>query len=113
MKIKILDLELFKRVLKSNNSVKILGEGNHRLHSESCQGFGFQIQGWQKPCVIEADGTVSYDNYNGNWGNQKDLDTIVQRYTVEKTKMEARKKGYSIFEKIQKDGSVKLTIEVK
>jgi len=43
-------------------------------------------------------GTIRYDNYEGSWGEQKHLDRFLQMYAVDKAKLEARKKGYTVTE---------------
>ena len=48
----------------------------------------------------------------GHWGKQERLDEFLQAYAVEKTKLEAIRKGYSVMEQPLTDGSVKLTIHV-
>jgi hypothetical protein len=55
---------------------------------------------------------LKFDNYNGRWGEQKHLDSFLQSYAVEKSKIEARRKGHSVTESQLVDGSVKLTINV-
>ena len=46
------------------------------------------------------------------WGNQKELDKLMQTYSVEKAKLEARRKGHVASEQLLADGSIKLTIQV-
>lgn len=46
------------------------------------------------------------------WGDQKELDRFLQAYAIERARIEARKKGYTVTEQALTDGSVKLTIQV-
>ena len=70
-----------------------------------------QLPGWRYPAVIEPlTGVVRYDNFNGVWGEQAQLDRFMQSYAVEKAKLEARKKGYAVSEQALSDGSVRLLI---
>jgi hypothetical protein len=70
-----------------------------------------QLSGWRYPAVIDTlTGTVRYDNFQGYWGDQRQLDRFLQMYAVEKTKLEARKKGYQVSEHAMQDGSIKLQI---
>lgn len=46
------------------------------------------------------------------WGERQHLDSFLQSYAVEKSKIEARRKGHSVTESQLADGSVKLTINV-
>lgn len=46
------------------------------------------------------------------WGDQTQLDRFLQAYACERTRIEARKKGYAVTEQPLQDGSIKLTIHV-
>ena len=46
------------------------------------------------------------------WGAQQELDRFLQAYACERTRIEARKKGYTVTEQPLQDGSIKLTIHV-
>ena len=52
------------------------------------------------------------DTYGGVWGDQKELDKLLQAYAVCKAALEARKQGHSVTEQTLADGSIKLTIGV-
>ena len=84
-----------------------------RLFSATATGLCVQLPQWQYPVVCNlATGQVSFDNYNGHWGEQKYLNAFLQAYAVEKAKIEARRKGHSVTEQPLADGSIKLTIQV-
>ncbi len=86
-------------------------QGTTQLFSGAATGLILQLPGWEYPAVIDvATGEVRYDNFNGHWGDQAHLDRFLQLYAVEKTKLEARKKGYGVIEQALQDGSVKLQI---
>ena len=53
---------------------------------------------------------MKFDNYGGQWGEQQELDRFLQMYAVEKAKLEARKKGYTVSEHALQDGAIKLQI---
>jgi len=85
--------------------------GTASLYSGECTGLLVQLPGWQYPAVVDTQsGTVNYDNYEGKWGEQMHLDCFLQLYAVERTKIEARKKGYSVTEQALQDGSIKLQL---
>jgi hypothetical protein len=70
-----------------------------------------QLPGWQYPIVIDTlSGLVRYDNFEERWGSQEYLDRFLQLYAVERAKLEARKKGYTVSEQSLQDGSIKLQI---
>ncbi|HOL44682.1 MAG TPA: hypothetical protein PLN56_11370 [Methanoregulaceae archaeon] len=72
-------------------------EGKHKLYSSTEEGLGIRLPGWKYPVVIK-DGTVAYDNYRGSWGKLEELNKLRAYYGLEKAKMEARKRGYSVYE---------------
>ena len=88
-------------------------QGTTRLFSGEVSGLAVQLPGWRYPAVCQLDtGQIQFDNFQGNWGEQKELDRFLQSYAVEKAKLEARRKGHSVSEQPLQDGSVKLTIQV-
>ncbi len=83
--------------------------GTAQLYSGEAEGLLVQLPGWQYPVVIDTlSGVVRYDNYQGYWGEQQHLDRFLQLYAVERAKLEARKKGYTVSEQSLQDGSIKL-----
>lgn len=88
------------------------GEG--KIFTNRRTGQIVKLPGWKYPLVCDTrTGEVHYDNYKGRWREQKQLDRFLQAYSVEKAKIEARKQGHSVAEQSLKDGSVKLTIQVR
>jgi hypothetical protein len=87
--------------------------GTAQLFSGQAAGLIVRLPDWTYPVVINTTtGQVRYDNYNGAWGNQAELDHFLQIYAVEKARIEARKKGHHVTEQSLADGSIKLTIRV-
>ena len=83
------------------------------LFSATAAGLCLQLPGWQYPVVCNLQsGSVQYDNYNGAWGEQAELNRFLQGYAVEKAKIEARKKGHSCSESHLDDGSIRITVHV-
>ena len=88
-------------------------QGTVRLYSSEATGLAIHLPGWQYPVVADlATGQLKFDNFQGRWGDPKHLDRFLQAYAVEKCRLEARKKGHTITEQQQVDGSIKLTIQV-
>ena len=84
-----------------------------RLFNATATGLCVQLPNWSYPVVANlATGQLQYDNYQGNWGEQKHLNSFLQAYAVEKSKIEARKKGHMCSETRLEDGSIKVTIRV-
>jgi hypothetical protein len=81
------------------------------LFSGTVTGLAVRLPDWQYPVVVDvALGELQFDNYNGAWGNQSWLDRLLQNYSVEKARIEARRKGYAVHETMLQDGSIKLQI---
>jgi hypothetical protein len=87
--------------------------GAAQLFSGEATGLLVKLPDWLYPVVVDTTtGQVRYDNYNGAWGDQAQLDRFLQIYAVEKARIEARKKGHQVTEQSLADGSIKLTIRV-
>ncbi|MBI4474387.1 MAG: DUF2997 domain-containing protein [Acidobacteria bacterium] len=61
---------------------KVLGEGQYRLFGGPETGFGFTLSGWRYPLVLTSDGTLKFDDYEGEWGNRADLDRLKIEYAA-------------------------------
>ena len=87
--------------------------GTARLFAGQATGLIVKLPGWNYPVVVDTStGAVQYDNYNGHWGAQAELDKLLQAYAVEKASIEARRVGHRVAEQTLSDGSIKLTIQV-
>jgi hypothetical protein len=85
--------------------------GTAQLFSGEATGLLVKLREWLYPVACDtATGALKYDNYNGSWGHQEHLDRFLQAYAVEKARMEARKKGFSVSEQSLEDGSIRLRI---
>ena len=84
-----------------------------RLFSETVSGLAVRLRDWRYPVVFNTNtGETKFDNYGGHWGKQQRLDEFLQRYAVEKAKIEAIRSGYSVAEQPLENGSIKVTIQV-
>ncbi|MCC7424365.1 MAG: DUF1257 domain-containing protein [Planctomycetaceae bacterium] len=87
--------------------------GTHRLFSTEVTGLGVQLPGWRYPAVCDLPtGQVRFDVFEGRWGDPAWLDRFLQRYSVEKATLEARKRGHAVTEQLLSDGSIRLTVQV-
>jgi hypothetical protein len=88
-------------------------QGTAKLFSGEAAGLLVRLPDWLYPVVLDTStGQVRFDNYGGDWGDQKHLDRFLQLYVVEKARLEARKRGHNVVEQALPDGSVKLTVTV-
>ena len=82
-----------------------------QLFSGQAIGLAVRLPNWQYPVVVDIEvGSVHFDDYNGAWGDRRQVDQLLQAYSVEKARLEARKKGFSVNETALQDGSIKLQI---
>lgn len=88
-------------------------QGKHQIYETEVEGLAVKLPDWYYPVVADlATGQVKFDNYRGSWGDQKELDRLLQAYAAEKVKIEARRKGHFVTESQLADGSIKLTVQV-
>ena len=84
-----------------------------KLFSGEVEGLAVQLPNWAYPVVCDTNsGTLRYDNFNERWGDSKELDKFLQMYAVEKSRLEARRRGHQVTEQTVANGSIKLTIQV-
>ena len=86
-------------------------EGKAQLFSGEERGLIVQFPGWNYPAVIDvASGEIRCDTYEGRWGDRVHLERFLQMYAVERTKLEARRKGHAVTEQTLHDGSIRVQI---
>ncbi len=84
-----------------------------RLYSGTASGLAVELPGWKYPVVCDVtQGRLRFDNYGGQWGNQSELDRLLQAYAIEKVRVEARRRGHTIMEQSLSDGSIRITLQV-
>lgn len=87
-------------------------QGTVQLYSGEVSGLIVQLPDWRFPVVIDTlSGNVQFDDYAGAWGDRDRLNKFLQMYAVEKTRLEANRKGYQVSEAQLADGSIKLQIQ--
>jgi len=103
IKTEIHDLEALKRACAKHGEVadvKVAEEGQEieaRLYQGNTKGAAVvKFKSWNYPVVIKADGTAEFDNYNGNWGDQKHLDKLTQLYAAEVVVQKVKTSGLRI-----------------
>jgi hypothetical protein len=72
--------------------------GTFKLYETTESGTAVFLEDWRYPVVVKDDGSLAYDDYNGAWGDIKKLHELTAHYGLEKAKIEALKKGYSVYE---------------
>lgn len=96
IKIELHDRSALEAACKRLN-IKIQ-EGRHKLHATTEEGIGVFLNGWRYPVIVKDGGIVSYDNYNGAWGNTQKLHELEAYYGLEYARATARNFGYNCLE---------------
>ena len=68
-------------------------------------GIVVSLPGWEYNIVIQPNGAIQYDNYEGQWGDSAVLDQFKQLYAIEA-------EGYSYQEEVLPTGVLKLTVNI-
>ena len=92
---------------------KIVGDKVHQFYSNLVEGLGVQLPGWKYPVVIQKDGQIAFDNYNGTWGDEKELNKFSQQYAVAAIEQEAMHQGYTYEVVGQENGEIHITVDVE
>lgn len=109
--VNVTDIECLRAAV-SRLALPELKQGTHRLFDGTTrEGLALRLPNWRYDVVFDiAKGEVLFDNYNGHWGQEIEIDKLVQAYTLEKTAAECRLQGFSdIQEEVLADGAVQLT----
>lgn len=85
--------------------------GTAVLFGSEATGLLVRLPDWLYPVVLDTDtGQARFDNYGGKWGDPGRLDAFLQAYAVEKTLLEARRRGYAVTEQALDGGDVLVEI---
>lgn len=110
------DLELKNRTAMEKAAAamnaQVLGVGRYNFFSsQAANGLGIQLPGWKYPIVVDLEsGKVSFDNYNGSWGSQDELDKFMQHYAKEVACEAAYCNNFTVEEQTLDNGDIELTI---
>ena len=64
-----------------------------KFFSGTAHGTVIQLAGWRYPIVVNSDGKVSYDNYEGRWGDIARLTELKQQYSAQAIMRQVRLSG--------------------
>lgn len=103
VEIEFRDRPAFERACGIVNA-KIGTEGEHKLYSSRHNGLAVTLPGWQYPIIVTASGHVAYDNFNGSWGNERELENLKEAYAIEVSKGVCDQLGW--YNEQQQDGSL-------
>jgi len=107
------NLTALKRALSKIAGAKLLGNDRYQFYSGSATGIGISLPNWRYPIVVDTQtGEVAFDNYEGRWGDQHDLDNMLQKYAVEAATMQAEALGANYEVATLDNGDIKITVNV-
>ncbi|HRF00050.1 MAG TPA: DUF1257 domain-containing protein [Pirellulaceae bacterium] len=85
--------------------------GRHPLYAEVVEGLGVSLPNFRYPVVFRIrTGQVVFDDFEGRWGDRRQLDRLLQSYAIEQATSTARRQGYAVVEQARPDGSVRLEL---
>lgn len=107
------ELELIKAVGKNLN-IKVQELKNYKMYDGNIvSGIGIYLPGWKFPAVLTEQNELVYDNYNGAWGKESELNKFNNEYAVETQRRFMREAGIPWEEETDaKTGETCITIEV-
>jgi hypothetical protein len=73
-------------------------------------GIALRLPGWRYPVIIDAEGRLHYDHYEGRWGDLAHLHRFRQAYAEAATRRFARTQGFRVTRTVQPDGTVRLAL---
>jgi hypothetical protein len=86
-----MDVKVFSRTLSAKAAIK--------------------LKGWSYAIAVMHDGSVQYDNHNGHWGSDSDLQQLMQRYGENYVTRSVNQSGRRIVDRaVQNDGSIRLVV---
>jgi hypothetical protein len=59
-------------------------------------GLGIQFNGWRYKAVIDNEGTMVYDTFDGEWGDESHMEKFCREYTFEVARSWAMERGYLV-----------------
>ena len=112
VKVKVKDLDLFEQACEQYGVRLMRRTARHQLYSDTVEGIAYiDLPGrWRYPVVIQKDGSLKFDNYNGRWGDPKYLHRILQAYSRNVVTKQAQRMGMTTRAQVGKDGSLVMTL---
>lgn len=69
------------------------------LFENKVDGVAVKLPNWSYPVVVNTEtGNLHYDNYNGQWGKQIELDKLLQEYVRQEAIENYQEMGYYVDE---------------
>lgn len=103
--------ESIQEVCKALN-VQYLGQKTTKYYNTTKSGIAVQFRNWKYPVTIQENGSVYFDNYQGSWGNKKDLDAFINEYSLVETVGKLKKKNLRYEVQRLKNNEIKIEVMI-
>ena len=114
LKLKISNFTCLQDALKRITGAAFLGKTTVDYFNKRQHGIAFQLPSFVYPIVVNPETYELYaDMYGGKWGDQKELDKLMQHYAVECTKSFAENNDYYYEEQTNENGEIRCTLTSK
>lgn len=82
-----------------------------QVSNKSAVGRAVTLNGWYLPIVIAENGEVTYDDYNGHWGDMKKFEQFKQAYEVSVSMATLGLDNMTVTQRTLPNGDVELIAE--
>jgi hypothetical protein len=106
-----LDKEMVKKTCEELG-IEFVDEKQVRLYEGNfpCD-YSIKLKGWNYAVGIQSNGKALFDNFNGQWGNESELDAFRQRYSENVTLHHAERAGYRVLHREMNNGTLRIEIQ--
>lgn len=107
------DLKILEQVCRETRVPVEIKPQKVKLYSASVKAVAcLKLPGWAYPVAVQANGAVLFDNYDGKWGDMKELNRLLQSYSVAVVIQQARRMGRAVRRKDRPDGTVVIQMKI-
>ena len=86
------------------SGAKLLGQRTVEFFDGQCAtGLEIRLPGWAYSIVVQPNGDIQSDNYQGRWGDPATLDRLCAAYAVAAIYQEAQLRGQAVEESIDQE----------
>ncbi len=111
LKLRINNFDCLRAALERIKGSSFLGTTTVDYYNTRRRGVAFELPGFVYPITIDKDTNELYaDMYGGQWGDQQQLDQLMQYYAAECAKSFAAANNYSYQEQTLEDGKIRCTL---
>jgi hypothetical protein len=109
LNVKIKDKETLRQVAEEDLGLRVQEKETVTFYGGNTRtGMTVRLPGWNYPVLVTEDGELLYDNYEGMWGSQDQLNRLIQNYTIASVYKAAGSRP--VTSEVLPDGTVKLRL---